>query len=99
MLVGTDSDREASFEPILVPKHQRRLAGLDEKIIGLYACGMSEREISRQIEDRLQRRDQRQPHQRGHRRGDGRGHQLAGQAARARLPDRVPRRAGHQGAD
>ena len=28
-------DREASFEPVLVPKHQRRLAGLDEKIIGL----------------------------------------------------------------
>lgn len=44
-------DREASFEPVLVPKHQRRLAGLDEKIIGLYACGMSDREISRQIED------------------------------------------------
>lgn len=44
-------DREASFEPVLVPKHQRRLAGLDEKIIGLYACGMSDRDISRQIED------------------------------------------------
>ena len=90
-------DREASFEPILVPKHQRRLAGLDEKIIGLYACGMSERDISRQIQDRLRRRDQRQPHQRGHRRGDGRGHQLASQGARAHLPDRLPGRAGHQG--
>lgn len=44
-------DREASFEPVLVPKHQRRLAGLDEKIIGLYASGMSDREISRQVED------------------------------------------------
>jgi putative transposase len=44
-------DREASFEPVLVPKHQRRLAGLDEKIIGLYACGMSDRDISRQIQD------------------------------------------------
>jgi putative transposase len=44
-------DREATFEPILVPKHERRLAGLDEKIIGLYASGMSDREISRQIDD------------------------------------------------
>ncbi len=44
-------DRDASFDPILVPKHQRRLAGLDEKIIGLYASGMSDREISRQVED------------------------------------------------
>ena len=44
-------DRDSSFDPSLVPKHQRRLAGLDEKIIGLYASGMSDREISRQIED------------------------------------------------
>jgi putative transposase len=44
-------DQGASFEPVLVPKHQRRLAGLDEKIIGLYACGMRDRDISRQIED------------------------------------------------
>jgi putative transposase len=44
-------DRDASFEPVLIPKHQRRLAGLDEKIIGLYACGMSNRDISRQVEE------------------------------------------------
>ncbi len=34
-----------------MPKHQRRLAGLDDKIIGLYASGPSEHEIRRQIED------------------------------------------------
>lgn len=44
-------DRQATFEPVIVPKHARRLAGLDEKIIGLYASGMSDREISRQLED------------------------------------------------
>lgn len=44
-------DRQATFEPVIVPKHARRLAGLDEKIIGLYATGMSDREISRQLED------------------------------------------------
>lgn len=42
-------DRHTTFEPILVPKHRRRLAGMDEKIMILYASGMSEREISRQL--------------------------------------------------
>jgi putative transposase len=38
-------DRNGEFEPILVPKHQRRLAGLDEKIIAMYVRGLSLREI------------------------------------------------------
>ncbi len=38
-------DREGSFEPELVEKHQRRLEGFDERIIGLYSRGMSVREI------------------------------------------------------
>lgn len=44
-------DRQGSFEPILVPKHQTRLAGLDEKIIGLYARGLSERDIQAQLQE------------------------------------------------
>lgn len=44
-------DRNGSFEPLLVPKHERRLAGLDEKIIALYARGMSTRDISAQLEE------------------------------------------------
>ncbi|NER85224.1 MAG: IS256 family transposase, partial [Leptolyngbya sp. SIO1D8] len=36
-------DRQSTFEPVLVPKHQRRLSGLDEKILALYARGMSTR--------------------------------------------------------
>ncbi|WP_284681680.1 IS256 family transposase [Adonisia turfae] len=44
-------DRNSSFEPILVPKHQRRLAGLDEKILALYARGMSTRDISAQLKE------------------------------------------------
>ncbi len=39
-------DRNGKFEPVLVPKHQRRLAGLDEKILVLYAWGLSTRDIS-----------------------------------------------------
>ena len=38
-------DRHGSFEPQLVPKHQTRWDGFDEKILSLYARGMSVREI------------------------------------------------------
>lgn len=38
-------DRDGSFEPILIPKHERRFTGFDDKIIALYARGMSVREI------------------------------------------------------
>lgn len=38
-------DRAGSFEPQLVPKHARRFAGFDDKIISLYARGMTVREI------------------------------------------------------
>jgi len=44
-------DRNGSFDPVLVPKHQRRLAGLDEKIIAMYARGMSTRDISAQLQE------------------------------------------------
>ncbi|MGO9900289.1 MAG: transposase, partial [Solirubrobacteraceae bacterium] len=43
--IRTPRDRKSRFEPRLVGKHQRRLAGLDEKIVALYAGGMSTREI------------------------------------------------------
>lgn len=44
-------DRNGTFEPILVPKHQRRLAGLDEKIVSLYGRGLSTRDIQAQLLD------------------------------------------------
>jgi putative transposase len=43
--VRTPRDRAGEFEPQLVGKGQRRLPGLDEKIIALYAGGMTTREI------------------------------------------------------
>ena len=39
MPLAIPRDRKGEFEPILVPKRQRRLAGLDEKILALYTCG------------------------------------------------------------
>jgi putative transposase len=44
-------DRAGSFEPQLIPKHQRRFAGFDEKIIALYARGMTVREIQGHLQE------------------------------------------------
>jgi putative transposase len=38
-------DRHSSFEPQLIPKHQTRWTGFDDKILSLYARGMTVREI------------------------------------------------------
>lgn len=51
MELSIPRDRAGEFEPILVPKHQRRLAGLDEKILAMYARGSSTRDISAQLEE------------------------------------------------
>ena len=44
-------DRQASFEPKLVPKGQTRFAGFDDKILSLYARGMTTREIQGHLEE------------------------------------------------
>src|SRR5690606_29068565 len=38
-------DRDGSFAPILIPKHERRFTGFDDKIVAMYARGMTVREI------------------------------------------------------
>jgi putative transposase len=38
-------DREGSFEPLLIAKHERRFMGFDDKIVAMYARGMTVREI------------------------------------------------------
>ncbi|HEY8354343.1 MAG TPA: IS256 family transposase, partial [Methylophilaceae bacterium] len=38
-------DRDGSFEPVLIPKHERRFTGFDDKIVAMYARGMTVREI------------------------------------------------------
>jgi putative transposase len=45
LTLDSPRDRDGSFEPQLIPKHQRRLAGFDEKILALYAKGMTTRDI------------------------------------------------------
>lgn len=44
-------DRNAEFEPQLVKKGQRRLPGFDEKVIALYARGMTTREIQSHLHE------------------------------------------------
>jgi putative transposase len=44
-------DRQGTFEPQLVKKHQRRISGLDDKILALYARGLSVRDIQAHLEE------------------------------------------------
>ena len=49
--IRTPRDRDGSFDPELVAKRQTRLAGLDDRILGLYAGGMSVRDIESHLSD------------------------------------------------
>jgi putative transposase len=44
-------DREGDFEPQIVGKHQRRFTGFDDKILSMYARGMSTREIQGHLQE------------------------------------------------
>jgi len=43
--IATPRDREGSFEPVLLPKHARRLTAFHDSIVALYARGLTVREI------------------------------------------------------
>ena len=49
--IAVPRDRDASFTPQLIPKHQRRVPGFDERILSLYARGMSTREIAAHLQE------------------------------------------------
>lgn len=51
MDIAVPRDRDGEFEPQLIPKHKRRFDGFDEKIIAMYARGMTTRDIRDQLED------------------------------------------------
>ncbi len=44
-------DRDGTFQPAAIPKHQRRLAGFDEAVISLYAKGMTTGDIVNHLQD------------------------------------------------
>lgn len=49
--VEVPRDRDGSFEPQLIPKHQRHFDGFDDKILSMYARGMTVREIRAHLEE------------------------------------------------
>jgi len=51
MVLTIPRDRNSSFEPQLIPKHQRMSAKIEETIIGMYSRGMSTRDIEEQIRE------------------------------------------------
>jgi putative transposase len=52
--IATPRDRNGQFEPKLVRKNQTRWTGFDDKILSMYARGMSTREIQGHLEEMYQ---------------------------------------------
>lgn len=44
-------DRNGSFEPVVVPKRKRDVSAIEDKVLAMYAKGMSQRDIAETIED------------------------------------------------
>lgn len=51
MAINVPRDRAGTFDPQILPKHQTRFSGFDEKIISMYARGMTTREIEAHLKD------------------------------------------------
>ena len=49
--IDVPRDRNGEFEPKLIPKYQRDISGIEEKVISLYARGTSTRDIHDQLND------------------------------------------------
>ncbi len=51
LMVDVPQDRQSSFEPQIIPKRKKDISAIDDKIISMYAKGMTTRQISETIED------------------------------------------------
>ena len=49
--VSVPRDRDGSFQPQVIPKRSRDVSGIEDKVLGMYAKGMSERDIAETVED------------------------------------------------
>ena len=49
--IDVPRDRDASFEPEIIPKRTSDVSGIESKVLAMYAKGMSQRDISATIED------------------------------------------------
>ncbi len=51
--IDVPRDRNGEFEPKLIPKYQRDISGIEDKVISLYSRGLSTRDIHDQLQDLL----------------------------------------------
>ena len=49
--INVPRDRESTFEPQAIPKRTRDVSGIEDKVLSMYAKGMSQRDIASTIED------------------------------------------------
>ena len=69
--VDVPRDRDGSFDPRVVPKHQRRLAGFDDAVISLYGKGMTTGDIAGHLSEVYDSDVSSHCHQQGRRRDEG----------------------------
>ncbi len=49
--IRTPRDRDGSFEPQIIPKRKKDVSGIEDKVLSMYARGLSQRDIAETIED------------------------------------------------
>lgn len=49
--INAPRDRDGSFDPQLIPKRSKDVSGIEDKVLSMYAKGMSRRDIADTIED------------------------------------------------
>ena len=49
--IAVPRDRESSFEPQIIPKRTKDVSGIEDKVLSMYARGMSQRDIAETVEE------------------------------------------------
>jgi putative transposase len=93
----TPRDRNGTYEPKIIGKGQTRFTGFDDKIVSMYARGMSTREIQGHLEEDLQSRGEPDADFQRDRGGNGGGQELAEPAAGRGVPHCLPGCVGREG--
>ncbi|CAM3979781.1 transposase [Paracidovorax anthurii] len=79
--IDVSRDRDGSFEPLLIAKHERRFIGFDDKIVAMYAAWHDGARDPCFPGRAVRQRGLARVHQQRHRRGDSRGRRRAGPPA------------------
>ena len=95
--ISVPRDRLATFDPQLIAKYRRRLPGFDDKIVSMYARGMTRPRDPGPPGRALRHRRLARPDQRRHRRHPGRDRRVAEPAARGGLSAGLLRRPAGEG--